>query len=354
MTDWPGMALNHLSDALFITDRSQKITWLNRHSEEVFGITAEEARGKPLAEVTGIQQISSLLDDLLERGVPSEPIFEKAEITVRHSGMRYFFKIAVSPINDATGFTGALIQLTDITRFYEMEKFKDDYISVISHEFRTPLTSIVLGIEMLREGMLGDLNSRGKEIFAAIGDDCHRLTKLVDSLLEISRIESGTIYIQAEPVDAAELVREAVRPLKIQAEKKGVSLVTDLPDALPPVAADFNKAVWVLTNLIGNALRYTEAGGTITVQVKVGRRRLFFSVRDTGCGIPNEYQEQIFEKFIQVRDPAKKKGGAGLGLAIAKEIVTAHGGEIWVESEVGKGSTFTFSFPLFRREGVLG
>ena len=101
-------------------------------------------------------------------------------------------------------------------------------------------------------------------------------------------------------------------------------------------------------------MRYTEAGGTITIKVEVGSRRLYFSVQDTGCGIPGEYQDQIFQKFIQVRGPAKKKGGAGLGLAIAREIVTAHGGEIWVESEVGKGSTFTFSFPLFRREGMLG
>jgi len=182
---------------------------------------------------------------------------------IKFSGRRYYFKVAVSPIQDVTGFTGALVQLTDITRFYEMEKFKGDYISIISHEFRTPLTSVVLGVEMLRKGMLGELNERGEEIFDAIGDDCHRLTKLVDNLLELSRIESGTIYIQAEPVDAGELVREAVRPLKIQAEKKGISLVTELPDALPPVAADFNKTVWVLTNLIGNALRYTEAGGRL-------------------------------------------------------------------------------------------
>jgi NtrC-family two-component system sensor histidine kinase KinB len=354
LEDWPAIVLNHISDALFITDRSHKITWLNGHSEEIFGIALDGVRGKSLAEVTGIHQISPLLDDLLERRVSRESIFEKAEVTVKHSGKRYYFKITVSPVQDETGFAGALVQLTDITRFYEMEKFKDDYISIISHEFRTPLTSIVLGVEMLREGMLGDLNDRGREIFTAIGDDCQRLTKLVDNLLELSRIESGTIYIQAEPVGAADLVREAVRPLQIQAEKKGIALITDLPAALPPVAADFNKAVWVLTNLIGNALRYTEAGGTITIKVEVGSRRLYFSVQDTGCGIPGEYQDQIFQKFIQVRGPAKKKGGAGLGLAIAREIVTAHGGEIWVESEVGKGSTFTFSFPLFRREGMLG
>ena len=354
MENWPEIALNHINDALFITDRSHRVIWMNRNAEELFGITLAGVRSKPLAEVTGIQQISSLLDDHFERKACCEPLFEKAEATVKHSGRRYYFKISVSQVITPAGFDGALVQLTDITRFHEMEKFKDDYISVISHEFRTPLTSIVLGVEMLREGLLGELNSLGREIFEAIGDDCNRLTKLVDNLLELSRIESGTIYIQAEPVEVADLVHEAVRPLQIQADKKGIALVTDIPATLPPVAADFNKAVWVLTNLIGNALRYTDAGGTITVQVKGGRRRLYFSVRDTGCGIPEAYRDRIFQRFIQVRDPEKKRGGAGLGLAIAREIVTAHGGEIWVESEVGKGSTFTFSFPIFRREGMLG
>lgn len=353
MEDWPLMVLSHITDALIIVDRHHRITWLNGLAEAFFGINLDEVRGKSSTEVTGIEQLAPLLEDIFERKDASEPITEKAEVTVKHSGRRHYFKVAVSPVNDA-GFAGALIHLTDITKFYEMEKFKDDYISVISHEFRTPLTSIVLGVEMLHEGMLGELNSRGREIFAVIGDDCRRLTKLVDNLLELSKIESGTIYIQAEPVDAADLVREAVRPLQLQAEKKGIDLTAELPAALPRVAADFNKAVWVLTNLIGNALRYTDAGGAITVKVRAGSRRLYFSVRDTGCGIPPEYQEQIFQKYIQVSGPARKRGGAGLGLAIAREIVTAHGGEIWVESEVGKGSTFTFSFPLFRREGTLG
>lgn len=354
MTDWPETALDHITDALFITDRAHRITWLNSVSAEIFGIALEDSRGRPIAGVTGISQLTPLLDDLFEQGASLEPSFEKVETVVKFSGRRYYFKAAVAPIRRGGELGGALVQLTDITRFYEMEKFKGDYISIISHEFRTPLTSVVLGVEMLRGGMLGELNERGAEIFAAIGDDCQRLTKLVDNLLELSRIESGTIYIQAEPVDAVELVEEAVRPLKIQAENKGIALLTEIPEAVPPVAADFNKTVWVLTNLIGNALRYTEAGGTITVRLRVGSRRLYFSVQDTGCGIPPEYRDHIFEKFIQIRGPARRKGGAGLGLAIAKEIVTAHGGEIWVESETGAGSTFTFSFPLFRREGILG
>ena len=135
----------------------------------------------------------------------------------------------MSQVITPAGFDGALVQLTDITRFHEMEKFKDDYISVISHEFRTPLTSIVLGVEMLREGLLGELNSLGREIFEAIGDDCNRLTKLVDNLLELRSIR--TIYIQAEPVEVADR-SQAVRPLQIQADKRDCP-GTDIPATLP-------------------------------------------------------------------------------------------------------------------------
>jgi NtrC-family two-component system sensor histidine kinase KinB len=145
------------------------------------------------------------------------------------------------------------------------------------------------------------------------------------------------------------LVQEAVRPLKLQAERQGIELITNLPPEVPPVAADFNKSVWVLTNLVGNAMRYTDPGGTITVRVRQRGKRLFFSVEDTGCGIPKEHQEKIFRKYVQVSGPGRTGvGGVGLGLAIAKDIVMAHGGEIWVDSDVGKGTTFTFTFPVYQ------
>jgi signal transduction histidine kinase len=339
-----------LSDALFMTDRRQNVTWMNRVAGEIFRTDPDAARGKPLAEITGIKKIRELLADVLEQGMPLECSYERATVKVKRLDQRYFFKIAINPVIHREQLWGALVQLTDVTRFHEMEKIKSDFVSIVSHEFRTPLTTIIVGVEMLREGMLGDLTPRGKEVLEAIGSDCERLTRLIDNLLELSRIESGTIYVETEPLDVAGLVQEAVRPLKIQAESKGVELIADLPPEIPPVVADFNKSVWVLTNLIGNALRYTEAGGTITVKVRQRGSRLFFSVIDTGSGIPKEYLDKIFRKYIQVREPGKTKGGVGLGLAIAKDIVMAHGGEIWAESEEGKGTTFTFTFPLYRNE----
>jgi two-component system, NtrC family, sensor histidine kinase KinB len=339
----------NLADALFMVDLDMNIVWLNKKAEEFFNTSFSEASGKPIAELTAIKKIESLIKDVFEQQEALKCSYEEASVKVKRLDQRYFFKIAINPVFHETKMWGALVQFTDVTRFHEMEKIKTDFVSIVSHEFRTPLTTIIVGVEMLKEGMLGDLTPRGKEVLEAIGSDCERLSRLIDNLMELSRIESGTIYVEAAPTDVVDLVGEAVRPLKIQADKQGIELITDLPPELPPVAADFNKSVWVLANLIGNAMRYTDPGGTITVRVRQRGKKHFFSVEDSGCGIPKEHLEKIFRKYVQVSGPGRKgTGGVGLGLAIAKDIVMAHGGEIWVDSEVGKGTTFTFTFPVYQ------
>ncbi len=339
---------DNLGDALFIVNRDKEVAWLNKRAGELFYTSDESAQGTVITELTGIKKLDSLLNDVFEQEAKLKCSYEEGSVKVKRQDQRYFFKISINPIFHEEELWGGLIQFTDVTRFHEMEKIKTDFVSIVSHEFRTPLTTIIVGVEMLKEGMLGDLTPRGKEVLEAIGADCERLSRLIDNLMELSRIESGTIYVEAEPADVTDLIQEAVRPLKFQAEKQGIELITDIAPNLPSVAADFNKAVWVLANLVGNAMRYTDPEGTITVRVRQRGKRLFFSVEDTGCGIPKENQEKIFRKYVQVSGPGRKgTGGVGLGLAIAKDIVMAHGGEIWVDSVIGKGTTFTFTFPVY-------
>ena len=340
---------DNLADPVFIVDLNKNVVWLNKKAEDFFNVGFKQAGGKPIADLTSIKKIDGLINDVFEKKTPLKCSYEEASIKVKRLDERFFFKIAINPVFHQDELWGALVQMTDVTRFHEMEKIKTDFVSIVSHEFRTPLTTIIVGVEMLKEGMLGDLTPRGKEVLEAIGSDCERLNRLIDNLMELSRIESGTIYVEAEPINVTDLVQEAVRPLKLQAERQGIELITNLPPEVPPVAADFNKSVWVLTNLVGNAMRYTDPGGTITVRVRQRGKRLFFSVEDTGCGIPKEHQEKIFRKYVQVSGPGRTGvGGVGLGLAIAKDIVMAHGGEIWVDSDVGKGTTFTFTFPVYQ------
>jgi len=342
---------NNLADPVFLVNREKEVAWLNKKAIELFYTSDKEAQGSVITELTGVNKLDSLLDDVFEQEEELKCSYEEASVKVKRQDQRYFFKISINPVFHEGELWGGLVQFTDVTRFHEMEKIKTDFVSIVSHEFRTPLTTIIVGVEMLKEGMLGELTPRGQEVLEAIGADCERLSRLIDNLMELSRIESGTIYVEAEPVDVTDLVQEAVRPLKFQAEKQGIELITDIAPNLPPVAADFNKAVWVLANLVGNAMRYTDSGGTISVRVRERGKRLFFSVEDTGCGIPKEHQDKIFRKYVQVSGPGPKgSGGVGLGLAIAKDIVMAHGGEIWVDSEIGKGTTFTFTFPVYYGE----
>ncbi len=340
--------LNYLPDPLFVIDRDQEVIWCNRQAGEIFELS--EVCRLPLVKATGIRKIGQLAGQVLESGLPLEFSYENTTFKIKRQEKHYFFRISAIPIS-LNELQGAIVLLTDVTRFQEMEKIKNDFVSVVSHEFRTPLTTIILGVEMLLEGMLGNLTPRGREIMEAIQGDCRRLTRLVENLMELSRAESGAILIEPEPVNVTDLVQEAVRPLEIQARNKEVKLIVDLPPEAPMVEADFNKSIWVLTNLIGNALRYTDADGSITIKVREHGSRVFISVRDTGCGIPKSFQDNIFRKYVQLQGQGKgKRGGAGLGLAIAKDIVTALGGEIWLESEEGKGSTFTFTLPVLRQE----
>ncbi|NLI70066.1 MAG: cell wall metabolism sensor histidine kinase WalK [Firmicutes bacterium] len=343
--------LDILPDPLILTDSKGCIEWLNRKAEKVFHLSRTEVQGTKFNEAIKIYKIANLVEEVLISGEPSGSSYETATIRLEDRNIEYFFKISVNPVFENGKLSGALVLLSDVSRFGELEKIKANFVSIVSHEFRTPLASIAIGVGMLKEGLLGELNEKGRQIVGAIEEDCDRLDNLVNNLLELSRMESGRINIEKEAVDPRELVEEAIRLLALQAEAKKITITADLPSQLPPVEADFNKIIWLLTNLIGNALRYTPEGGNIKIKAKKpSGNRMFISVIDTGCGIPRLYQKKIFKKFVQVKNGEAPAGGSGLGLAICQEVVEAHGGRIWVESVEGQGSTFTFSLPLSAKE----
>lgn len=342
--------LDTLPDPLILTDNQGCIVWLNPKAEEVFHVSCAEVQGVRFMDAIKIYKIESLIEEVLRTRAPSESSYEAATVRLEDRNLEYFFKISVTPIFQKGKLSGTLVLLSDVTRFSKLEKIKTNFVSIVSHEFRTPLASIAIGVGMLKEGLLGNLNEKGKQIVRAIEEDCDRLNNLINNLLDLSRMESGYINVETEAVDLKELVEESIRFLSLQAEAKGITITADLPPLLPPVEADFNKIIWLLTNLIGNALRYTPEGGNIRIKVKPSCNRMFISVIDTGCGIPRLYQKKIFKKFVQVKDSEAPAGGSGLGLAICQEVVEAHGGRIWVESVEGQGSTFTFTLPLSTKE----
>ncbi|MEW5920474.1 MAG: ATP-binding protein [Bacillota bacterium] len=336
-----------LAEAVVVTDREHRIVSLNRKAQELLNVNAEEVAGKRIGELVDAPQLKNLLDDTVFFGRTPKLTYENSIITLQRKGRKRYHKISVTPIFTAKGEVESVVtSMVDVTILKEIEQMKTDFFTTASHEFRTPLTSIIMGVAMMKTGQLGELTERGREILDAIEEDCGRLLRIADNLLELSRMETGSIAMEMEESSVYRMIKAALGTLKLQAEKRKIALYTKLPPDLPLIRSDINKIIWVITNLVGNALRYTGEGGSITIKAMRKGTMIYFSVQDTGKGIAPEYHEKIFQKFIQIKNGDSPGGGAGLGLTICKEIVEAHGGEIWVKSELGKGSTFTFTIPV--------
>lgn len=259
-----------------------------------------------------------------------------------------FFQPMVVPIPTGPGRrepTGMALILKDVTQIHEQQEMKRDVVSTVSHELKTPLTSLRMSIYLLLEERIGSLNEKQAELLMAARDDSERLVNIVNDLLDISRIESGRLRLARVAATPRALVRDAMDAFLMDARDKGVTMVSHVSDDLPEVMADVEKMRHVFANILSNALRFTSPGGSVTIRAEQGEDHVVFLVEDTGKGISEEELKHVFEPFY--RAPGQDgKSGVGLGLAIVKEIVRAHGGDVGAESQVGRGSTFRFTLPL--------
>jgi signal transduction histidine kinase len=240
----------------------------------------------------------------------------------------------------------ALVQMN--ARLSELDRMKDTFLSMITHELRTPMTAMIGLAENLEAGVYGPLNEPQTETLHKIIESGGRLRQLVNDLLDLSKMEAGMMRLQREPLDPRTLVEAVIHQLESFAEVGGVKLLNRVGYDLPEVDCDGQRVEQVLTNLLSNALKFTPPAGTVTINATTQEQFVVFTVADTGCGIAPEAQAHIFDKFIQLhpnRDDRTK--GTGLGLAIVRHLVELHGGTVSVESEVGQGSRFSFSLPIF-------
>jgi two-component system phosphate regulon sensor histidine kinase PhoR len=242
--------------------------------------------------------------------------------------------------------SGAVVVLHDVSELRRLERVRQDFVANVSHEFKTPLTAIQGFAETLLAGALEDPGSN-RRFLQIIRDHAVRLARLTDDLLKLARIEAGKLEVEFVPVRLAEMIEGCAETTLLKATRKQITLEIDVAPGLPAVRGDAGLLREVLQNLLDNAIQYTSPGGHIRVTAVAGPREAVVSVADTGIGIPLAEQERIFERFYRV-DAARSReeGGTGLGLSIAKHIVEAHGGRLWVESEVGRGSKFSFSIAL--------
>jgi len=299
-----------------------------------------EAMLTALLVATGVAIGVSLL---LSQGIVA-PLRAMMQATQRIAEGHYDERVQIRGSDELQQLAARFNQMAE--QLEQVEIMRRRLIGDVAHELRTPLTAIKGSMEGLIDGVLPPT----PETFEQIYQEAERLNRLVNDLQELSRVEAGAYELSLRAVGASNVIKTVVKRLRLQFEEKGVALLTDLPAEEVHVWADEDRLVQVLTNLVGNALQYTPAGGTVTISIAPQADKARFSVRDTGIGISAEHLTRIFDRFYRV-DPSRSRtrGGSGVGLTIAKYLVEAQGGRIWAESEgEGKGSTFSFTLPLAR------
>lgn len=273
----------------------------------------------------------------------TSPVFQRFADNGEH-----FYQPMAAPVSvggDDGETTGVALILKDVTPLHEQQELKRSVISTVSHQLKTPLTSVRMAVHLLLEERVGTLNAKQADLLVAARDDSERLASILDDLLDLNRIGSGKAPVSPSAAAPRALVQDALEPFLAEARDKGVALENAVADHLPRVLADGQKIKQAFANLLSNALRFTRPGGTVSVCAEPDAQSVAFLVRDTGVGIPPECLRRVFEPFF--RAPGQdERSGVGLGLSIVKEIVLAHGGKVGVESEVGKGTTFRFTLPM--------
>jgi len=341
-----GAVIEGIDDGLLVLDRAGTVLHMNEVASAIVGLGRPEVLGRRFDDLgtrhPHYLRIRGAVSDFLEH---PEREGEPVEIALFLRGRDHQYVLRPSPFRARDGRpAGLVLALQDVTHLRDQEARREHLIATLSHELRSPLTSLRMALELLSREPALAAGGAPRELLAAAQEDVRRLADVAERLLDVSRGRATSIALERRSVDLAEVIPRAVRLFALQAQEKGVALeASPTTDGLT-IVGDSTKLTWALSNLLSNALRYTPPGGQVRVGARADDGRVMVSVTDTGPGIPADQRERIFERFVQAGDGGDL-GAAGLGLAIVRDIVQAHGGRIHLESEVGRGSRFTLELP---------
>ena len=342
-----------IRDAVIVVDEYDRLLMANEAAGRLFKFDYSSSQHRPLTELIGADQ--SEFADFLSHNRKIKSQATRREIEISEDGHRKTFDCIVSCVYDENRqVCGIVAVLHDVTREKQIQQMKNDFVSHVSHELKTPLASISAYSEMLVDGEANDEKTR-KEFYAVIQNQAKRLNRLIEDILNTSRIESGLIKVNKESVSLTMLIEEQLKMIKGYAEEKNIEIIGQKPIVFDQVYVDKDMISQVIINLLSNAVKYTGSGGTVKIKTEVDESasvaRVF--ITDTGVGIPEEEIEHVFDKFYRVGANEKQAKGTGLGLNLVKQMVeTVHGGRVFVTSKVGEGSTFGFELPLATRQSV--
>ncbi|MCD0474647.1 cell wall metabolism sensor histidine kinase WalK [Flavobacterium sp. EDS] len=332
--------INNMHDPIIGLDNQGKVLFVNDEALKIIGMKSEEVIGE-LATTLALKNdlMKSLIINDLEstKAHPmkifadgKESYFDKEKVT-----------IAITPTGEDEAINiGEVIILRNITLFKELDFAKTNFIATVSHELKTPISSIKLSLQLLEKPNTGAINEEQKQLIDSIKDDSQRLLKITGELLDLAQLETGNIKLNIGQCSPYKVIEYALEAVKVQAEQKQIELIVESESNLADIKADSEKTTWVMINFLTNAIRYSYEKSSITVKLKKEKNQIVFEVVDTGKGIDSHYKSKVFDKFFQI--PGSHKSGTGLGLSISKEFIEAQNGTIGVESELGLGSSFWF------------
>lgn len=337
--------IDNMHDAVIGIDENRKVLFVNDEALKISGLKKENFVGKLIQDVA---VSNDLVRDLIKEIINPDAEKNPAELLkIFVEGKENYFEKEILDINviptgeNDSRFIGQVIMLRNITPFKELDLAKTRFIGTVSHEFKTPISSIQMGLQLLENEKIGSLNEEQQKLIKGIDEDTLRLLKITGELLNVAQLETGVSQLNIRPFKINEMLEEVIKTNRSAADKRQISMITDIDPGLDIINADQEKTLWVLNNIVSNAIRYSYERSTVTIKVeKLDSDHVKFSVEDQGLGIDEQYLKHIFTRYFRV--PGTKTEGTGLGLSISKEFIEAQGGSISVESEIGNGSIFSF------------
>jgi PAS domain S-box-containing protein len=332
--------INNMHDPIIGLDNQGKVLFVNNEALKIIGMKSGEVIGE-------LATTLALKNDLMKSLIINDLESTKAHpMKIFADGKESYFdketvNITITPTGeDKTINIGDVIILRNITLFKELDFAKTNFIATVSHELKTPISSIKLSLQLLEKPNTGSINEEQKQLIDSIKDDSQRLLKITGELLDMAQLETGNIKLDIGQCSPYKIIDYALEAVKVQAEQKQIELIVESEPNLADIKADSEKTTWVMINFLTNAIRYSYEKSSITVKLKKEKNQIVFAVVDTGKGIDSHYKSKVFDKFFQI--PGSHKSGTGLGLSISKEFIEAQNGTIGVESELGLGSSFWF------------
>ncbi|MEO3403869.1 ATP-binding protein [Mucilaginibacter sp. CAU 1740] len=325
--------INSMQDAIIGLDEKQVIIFANQVACNLIGMKAEQLTGEYAPDI-------ALENDLMRKLL----VNDQAKLRIFADNHEGFYSRESLSVNNKDKVIGKVIILKNVTEYQQLDEAKTNFIATISHELKTPISSIKMSLKLLEDERIGDVNAEQRQLISNIDDDTRRLLLITGELLDMAQVETGKLQLNFGSTHPQNIVDYAVKAIKFIADQKQVEIRVKCDETLPKVHADLDKTTWVLINLLSNAIKYSHEKSVVELTVKKHKNdEIEFSVTDHGKGIEEQYLPRLFERYFKVPNASSEQAGTGLGLAIAKDFIEAQAGKISVDSEIGSGSTFCFT-----------